>query len=254
MTRAIYDKPQKGNPHRLVIRQHVFPSASIKRFANEAGSVYLADLNRNIGREAKPEDDIFCAKRAWHESVETGMFKRIEDRFQTLADFILERGISAVTQEQAVTISDFYALWYMRARRRSLSSRTIKLIGIHGGGGLSLDQEEMLEKNGYVFARNDGEMPARHINGVRLQMHIQRYARQIIDNSQWGVVQSIEGEFIVPDRPEQTVIPLAPDIAMVSPAPCCLIRRDDLVKINQFSATNAVDYLFARSLSKCPLF
>ena len=31
-----FDKPQKGNPNRLSVRQHVFPVKSIARFADDA--------------------------------------------------------------------------------------------------------------------------------------------------------------------------------------------------------------------------
>lgn len=36
-----YPKPQKGNPHKLTIDQHIFPKASISRFTGENGRVQV---------------------------------------------------------------------------------------------------------------------------------------------------------------------------------------------------------------------
>jgi hypothetical protein len=44
MTKQVYLKPQKGNPHGFTINQHVFPLASIARFSNGDGRVSLYDL------------------------------------------------------------------------------------------------------------------------------------------------------------------------------------------------------------------
>lgn len=36
-----YPKPQKGNPHKLTIDQHIFPRACIARFSRENGTVQV---------------------------------------------------------------------------------------------------------------------------------------------------------------------------------------------------------------------
>jgi hypothetical protein len=36
-----FERPQKGNPHRLAIDQHTFPSKSIARFADSDGTVQI---------------------------------------------------------------------------------------------------------------------------------------------------------------------------------------------------------------------
>jgi hypothetical protein len=247
-----HERPQKGNPHRLTVRQHVFPARSIQRFVGQDGAVYLADLKRGLGRLAKPGDDIFCARRAWHESIETGLSTRIEDAFQSAVDDILAHGITAVTTEQAIAISDFYALWHIRSRYRALPSEMIDLVGITGGGGLSKDQEERLEKKGYTFSREGGRMPARHINGIQIQMRLMKASRQLQAQAEWGVAQSLDGHFIAPDVPTTTLIPIAPDLIIVSPARCGLITRENVARINQAAAISSLEYLFARRLSDCP--
>jgi hypothetical protein len=71
-----------GNPNRLTLNQHIFPTQSIKRFTNESGRVSVHDLCVNNSFSAKPDNPIFCARRAWDERAETGYMKRIEDEFQ----------------------------------------------------------------------------------------------------------------------------------------------------------------------------
>jgi hypothetical protein len=80
MTR--HEKPQKKNRRFLTVNQHVFPLASIARFANTEGRVSLHDLARSKVRFPKPDHDIFCAKRAWDQRAERGYMKEIEDEFK----------------------------------------------------------------------------------------------------------------------------------------------------------------------------
>jgi hypothetical protein len=61
LMRQKFEKPQKGNPHRLPVKQHVWPRDSIARFADGTSMVCLFDKVRNKARQAKPDDDIFCA-------------------------------------------------------------------------------------------------------------------------------------------------------------------------------------------------
>jgi hypothetical protein len=85
MTKTKYLKPQKGNPHRLAIRQHILPVKSIARFSKSDGRVWVFEKLKNAKRRAKPSDEIFCARRAWDERTEVDFMKKIEDEFQTLA-------------------------------------------------------------------------------------------------------------------------------------------------------------------------
>ncbi len=89
LIRQKFEKPQKGNPHRLPVKQHVLPRDSIARFADGTGMVCLFDKVRNKARQAKSDDDIFCAKRVWDRRAEFGYMKGIEDAFQGLASEIV---------------------------------------------------------------------------------------------------------------------------------------------------------------------
>jgi hypothetical protein len=95
--RRRYEKPQKGNPHSLPIRQHVFPAASIARFTNDDGVVDLYRLSTSQVRKATPDDDIFCAKRAWDARAEFGFMKQIEDEFQLLASKVINGALTAIS-------------------------------------------------------------------------------------------------------------------------------------------------------------
>jgi hypothetical protein len=58
------EKPRPGNKYKLTYSQHVFPKASIARFANDKGLVSVCDMVRGRTRLASPKDPIFCAARA----------------------------------------------------------------------------------------------------------------------------------------------------------------------------------------------
>jgi hypothetical protein len=235
----------------LTIKQHVFPLKSIARFTDATGTVSLSDLSRKRSRRAKPSDDIFCAKRAWSERAEAGYMKKIEDAFQKLADSILNGSTEHVRGDDVRIVCNFFALWYMRARHRELPMQEIQMHGATGGG-LTPDQEELLEKRGYTFLRQGGKMSARHINGLQLQMKLYRYSEQLQATAQLGVIQTLEGEFIVPDTPSHFIVPLTPTVCLISPSPNGTIRRSNLAEINQILAISVERYFFAHDLSKCP--
>src|ERR1700761_3598925 len=106
-----YEKPQKGNPFQLVINQHTFPAKSIARFADVHGRVQLQMKAAKLLRRAKPNDHIFCARRAWDNDTETNFAKRFEDDFQRLADGVIDGSVSSIDPKQKHIITAFYALW-----------------------------------------------------------------------------------------------------------------------------------------------
>jgi hypothetical protein len=118
MARTTYEKSQRTNPHRLTINQHVFPTASIKRFVDELGRVCVLEVARNRPRKARPNDSIFCARRAWPHHADVGYMKKFEDAFQQLASGIIRGTISQIDDAGAKIVRDFYVLWYMRATGR----------------------------------------------------------------------------------------------------------------------------------------
>jgi hypothetical protein len=96
-------------------------------------------------------------------------------------------------------------------------------------------------------------MPARHLNGMQLQMRIDAYATELAAGvTRWGVISAQSGEFIVPDVPLHTIIPLSPRLALVGSAPDGMITEQNLAEINRAASDASQEYFFARDFSKCP--
>lgn len=246
------ERTRPRNPNSLTVNQHVFPSKSIERFLDHTGRVSVHVLHRAEIIRAKPGNAIFCARRAWDERAETGYMKRIEDEFQIIVGPIVDGTSQTLTLELKASVDRMYALWYMRSRYRELEFQEIQLNGI-AGDDLTKEQEENLEKNGYLFARKSGRMPARQINGLGLQLRIDNYARELARSvTGWGVISAQSGEFIVPDVTSHGIIPLTPRRALVSSAPDGMIVERNVAEINRVMRATSRYYLFARDFSSCP--
>ena len=115
MRRRAHEKVQGANPHRLTLWQHVFPAASIARFAGPDGRVAVIDLVRRTARRAGPDDQVFCARRVWDQRAEAGYMREIEDRFQDLAGRVIAAPGELRSLEDDKAASRFFALWRCRA-------------------------------------------------------------------------------------------------------------------------------------------
>jgi hypothetical protein len=248
MKKAKPEKPQKKNPHELVIRQHVLPSKSIFRFVDSTRRVSLHDKARGKVRPAKPNDPMFCAKRAWDERAEAGYMKGIEDAFQALATKIIKRTVSTIDAEGDSIVNRFYALWFWRATLRTLDTQELQLNKVTGPGRtLTQDEEECLEKKWMLFIREDGTVPARQINGLHIQRLVDSYA-----SVSWGIIEAQEGQFIVPDVSAHHIIPLAPTLCLVANTPDGIIHKQNVAEINRALRAASQKYFFANDFSKCP--
>ena len=242
---------QGGNPHRLVVRQHVFPKASITRFVGSDGRVDFVNGRRKTAHRTKPGDQLFCARRAWDQRAETGYMKSIEDRFQELARAVVQDGGHVFDTPENASVSEFYALWHYRSRQRELPDEFLKMHAVTGNQ-LSKDQHEILEKKGVMAAREDGTIAARHINGAQMQMLIARYASNELGAAEWGVVVSQDGEFCVPDVPEHGIIPITPSVCLVKDSASGMVIRSNVAEINRAFISMSRDYFFARDVGLCP--
>jgi len=244
------ERPLLKNPNKLTLRQHIFPKRSMEPFADQSGRVTVFDVLRHKARPAKLDDTLFLAQRAWDQRTETYM-KHIEDKFQRVVRPIIECHVNTITPEQRGPTNSMFALWFMRARYRQLGAQEIELFGVTGDH-LTKAQEETLEKNGYLFARRGGKMPARQLNGVQLQMRINRYALDLSAVTKWGAIHAQSGEFIVPDVPSHMIIPLTPKLALVGSATDGIITEQNVAEINSAVKAGSREYYFARDLAKCP--
>jgi hypothetical protein len=246
------ERTRPKNPNNLTLNQHVFPSKSIERFTDQSGCVSVHRLHRAETICVKPNNPIFCARRAWDEGTETGYMKRIEDDFQRIVDPIVEGKTQNLASDFKAAIDRAYALWYMRARYRHLEIEEIQLKGIVGDD-LTKEQEENLEKNGYMFARRHGKLPARQLNGIQLRMRVDDYARTLATSvTRWGVIEAQSGEFIVPDAPSHGIVPLTPRLALLNSAQDGMIVERNVAEINYAMRATSRDYFFARDCAACP--
>ena len=246
------EKTQRGNPHELTVRQHVYPSKSIARFQH-AKTVDLFDLARNIRRPARADDLIFCADRAWNHGAEHGFMKVIEDAFQRLVDPILARTLTQFNDRETEVINEFYSLWASRAHWRRLPYQFIK----PGGEDLipreshGIDDLELLEKHNITALRPDGSFAMRDIVSPSMRLDIDRMCESFA-GLRWGVLVAEEGEFFVPDVPTHGVIPITPALALSLDNESLIIRRDEVERVNHALYSGVQEYMFARSLTACP--
>lgn len=251
--RSRSENTQRGNPHELTVRQHVYPSKSIARF-QRTKTVELFDLARNISRPARADDPIFCADRAWNHGAEHGFMKDIEDAFQRLVDPILAGTLSRFDDQHTEIINKFYGLWASRAHWRRLPYQTIKAGGPELRGAredLSLDSQELLEKHNIIAVRPNGSFAMRDFVAPSILMNIDDMSEALVGR-RWGVLFALEAEFLVPDVPSHGVIPIAPKMALALDNRSAVIRQDGVEKINRALCSGVREYLFARSLWACP--
>ncbi len=109
-----YEKPQRGNPHRLTIKQHTFPAASIARLANGEGIVSVYHIRSGKVLRLPPADQLFCARRNWDQRAEEGHMKEIEDKFQAMAECIIAATFCVIGADGQKIINDFFQLLVFR--------------------------------------------------------------------------------------------------------------------------------------------
>jgi hypothetical protein len=249
-----FEKPQKGNPYGLTIKQHTFPRASIARFADSDGLVSVFHIATGKNLKLSPDDHLFCATRIWDQRAEEGYMKEIEDSFQSLAEAIIGERILAIGPVETPVVNDFFALWNIRAHRKAhpIPDRTIQ--GIVGPKrNLTKDEQEHLEKEHIGFARPDRTVPGRQLSGISIQMNLDAVRTQLAD-AQWGILRAYDGEFIVPDNSSNArIVPVTPTLCLFSPSANHILTQFQVAEINQYAAASSRDFYFARDFSQCPL-
>ena len=251
-----YERTQKGNPHSLILNQHVFPTKSIKRFRDACGTVdvFLKTTSKQIS--LKPNDKLFCARRIWDQKSESGYMKDIEDSFQSLASKIVANQITELGEPENRIALDFFALWELKHHHNSNPVNDTELKGIHPGGTLTKNEEEILEKNGVIFTRDKNSsatIPSRFMNGSNIQISIESRRIQM-RNLKWGIVKSFDGEFIVPDNfGNTTILPVSPKIILLGNSKNLIVPKSEVIKVNRLAIASSKTYYFARDLSNCPL-
>lgn len=253
MAKRAYEKTQKGNPYHLPVKQHVFPARSIARFADANGLVSLHNLVTHRARATTPRDTMFCAMRAWDLRAERGFMKKIEDDFQELTETIVAGTITTIGPSDKGKVDRFFGLWKWRAHFRDADPQEVQLNGITGER-LTQDQEEVLEKAGVLFLREGGRAPAHRMHGLQLQFAIDHECL-LLSGIRWGVIQAIGGQFLVPDFPTMTHVPLHPTLCLCGGeqdwSAAAGITRSNVVDINRHLLKGCKAYYFANDLAQC---
>jgi hypothetical protein len=174
---------------------------------------------------------------------------RVEGDFQKLANHILDGTIGrSLGPTENRIVSQFYALCRLRAEARQAPPQDVQMNGVLAGSVLTKNQEEILEKNGYIFARGT-TMPSRHMASIRIQVLLDRVCAP---ETTWAVVYSRVIEFLVPDSfREIGIVPLSPNYCLVANQGGGEISSDNAIEISRMAIEQSSKYYFARDFSKC---
>jgi hypothetical protein len=248
-----FEKPQKGNPYRLTIRQHIFPRASIARFANSSGRVHVHKVNANRSFLAAPDNALFCAKRVWDQRAEDSFANKIERPFQRLANAIVEGAILALGESEKKTINLFYALCLIRAEWKSIRVSNHQIPGAVGFQyETSKDLQEKLEARHIICFGPDLTFPGRSSAGVVMQSRINQLQNELSDTD-WCILRAQRGEFLVADNFScWRVIPISPVLCLAPGSNHGVISEAEVAWLNRQAIAISRAYYFARDLSRCP--
>jgi hypothetical protein len=245
---------QKGNPHKLTVKQHVFPYRSIERFAQDGRvEVHEKGPDRTLRRD--PSDIIFCARRVWDHQSEHGFMLEIENAYQRIADKIIE-GHRKLTEADHSSISDFFMLWNLRQRARSNPPTFPKFPGWKPQRIVAeKDKQERLERLGIIYGDQDGEILQHHLVGTNLQIEVLA-ERERMQGTTWGIfkIKPGQGEFLVSDRlSRHSVVPLSPEICLAADHESRFVGFSFVGWYNGLAVENAEHYYFARDIKSCPV-
>lgn len=245
---------QKGNPHKLTVNQHIFPTESIKRFMHDGGvEVREKVAGRTLRR--RPDDVLFCALRVWDHRSEHGFMLEIENAYQRVADKIIG-GHRELNEADHSSITDFYLLWHLRQRARSAPPTFPKLTGWKPERVITgKDAQEQFEKSGVIYWNKNEEIPIHILTGTNLQLEVWA-ERERMSGTRWGIFQimSGHGEFLVPDRLSlHSAVPLSPELCLVAQHTNRLVDFSFVGQYNGLAIENAEKYYFARHIKNCPV-
>lgn len=245
--------PQKGNPHQLTVRQHIFPRSCIKRFYNQKNQVCLYDCIKKKTDSVTAGKQIFCAERVWDQKAESILMKEIEDRYELLANSIVNGTATTIEKEKQEIVTDMFLLWNLRAHycENPIDNQVIK-------GAIDVvchytqDELEQHEKVGIVAIRPDKTVPGNSIVGTRIPLDLSR-ERDRMSDAKWGILRATDAEFLVPDNfSNGRILPLSPNICLFSQSKNETIDKEEVLQINELAIQSSKKYLFARDFSKCP--
>jgi len=242
---------QKGNPHQLPIRQHIFPAKSIARFCDKSGGVEVCFKTRGLQRKLRPNNAPFVVKQYWDAKAEES-FKGIEDSFQAMIERINPNGfVKLYALENEVSLR-MYSSWYARAHFDKPTDQLIN--GVIGPSrDLSIDVRERLEKAGLLTLSSDCIVSGRQLSWNYLLQYMD-VLEEKFKGKTWGLLTAACGEFLVPDMPPNNMItlPVTPRHLLLMDHPNQTIPEFAVKEINNRFIAGSKNYYFARTLITCP--
>lgn len=252
-----YEKTQKGNPHGLTLRQHVFPKFLIKNFCDGSGHVSLFEKSTAKENKKTPKDYIFCTKRTWNQRAESGFMKKIEDDFLFLSKNILERKIDTIDISSQNIATEMFCLWKLRHtyKKAPVSDMSVKNAEAFAHE-YTKDEREHLEKEGVISVQN-GSVSGRDIAGTRIQLQLFHLKSSLFKGKgKWVILTSKTANFLVPDAFDKAILPIHPNtclyFAIGAKEVDKEIDHDDVKVINEWAIDASTDYYFAKDLTLCP--
>jgi len=242
----------------LTKRQHTIPRRSIGRFYNGSCSVWVKLRSGKIFN-ARSDNEVFCAKRAWEERSENGHKINIEDVFQEVADKICSGEVTTLNQARSDCVSAMFALWIARSH---LAEKPLPGVSAETLYGLSTeelrdsnlvkswnpDERDQLEKAGRIVNDPDGAIPGRM---QAWPFMMQRYIGPIcakLRGIRWGILRAEEDEFLLPDRiREHCLLPLSPKILLVAGHSDDVLAAAGVAKINQIAKSDFREWLISKT-------
>lgn len=241
-----FERPSKGNPHELTIRQHIFPARSISRYCDNRGLVQVFDKLNSKTYPSSPKNPIFCAPRVWHHGAEQGYMREIENTFQPIAEAIVRGSLRHLSSWDAWHVTKMYSLWVARYLWRGHDQPDPVLNVAGPERNRNQVQQEALERAGVLFIRPDSTFPIRQLVGVKLHQQLDDLADGLHGRG-WGIIRAGQGEFIVPDNfANLPILPLSPSIMLLYGEENAVLGPGDVTGVNYAAIAAADRYVFAR--------
>ena len=243
-----YEPTEKRNPQQLTINQHIHSAHSIAKFYNANNKVEVKFLGTNEIVEKKKDAKLFCAKREWDQRAESSYMYNIETEFHKEIDSV--KGFNERNHE---AISEYCVLWRHRHIFHLSKTPDITLNGITGET-LEKSKEEIAERKHAMFIREGGEVPSRFVSSFLIQREIDYAMSFTFKDIKWGLIEATEGEFLVADcYGDFPFMPISPTLAFWAQESDQKINKNQLSSINKISLEKATEFVFARSISACPI-
>jgi hypothetical protein len=243
-----FEKPRKGNPLEFVIDQHFHTAHAIAKFYNndEKVEVFMKDSEETIQRHKRAK--IFCAKRNWDERAERGYMTEIESNFHAQIDNLV-----SFKNRDHKAISEYFVLWRLRHLFHIERLSDAPLHGVQGED-LTKEQQEALEKIGWGYVNENGEIPARQLTGGQIQLGVMGLMDTTFSKMKWGLLKARKGQFLCSDSYQKLcILPISPKYVFAGNLSDETLDHNKVALVNKESIESATEFYFSKSLRNCPV-